>query len=349
MADPIPAEALWRRPFDPLFRNGHAQTIVGRYWPVRLDERRWPTRPQLFSTEPDVKVLAHWNRHEDAGDRPTVLAVHGLTASSCAPYMRHLAQTALSAGFDVARLNVRNCGGTERLCPTLYHSGLTSDLNSVVSQLAPTPLVLVGFSMGGNMVLKLAGEWGDNPPDHVRAVCGISVPIRLGVCARRLGEPGNRIYEKRFLRELRRAVRIKRRIMSNRPNTPNTPNKLPPVRLASIRSIYEFDDVVTAPAFGFRDADDYYEQSSAAGFVSRVRTPALILQAQDDPFIPFDVFSDPAYESNPFVKLVAAEHGGHVAFLARGSRRFWAVDQAVSFFHALVNQPADARLVPAAR
>ena len=127
--------------------------------------------------------------------------------------MRSLAHAALGGGLDIIRLNVRNCGGTEHLAPTLYHSGLTEDLRRVVEQLAPEPLVIVGFSMGGNVALKLAGEWGGASPAHVRGVCGISVPIRLGVCARRLGEWRNRIYEIRFLRELERTVQTKQRLM----------------------------------------------------------------------------------------------------------------------------------------
>lgn len=331
----------WHLPFDPLFRGPHVQTIAGRYWPVRLDETSWPTRERYFSTEPEVQVLAHCNvqrpegkpsphngldSHRDGASgrwAPVVLAVHGLTASSQAPYMRTLAQKALGAGFDVIRLNVRNCGGTEHLAPTLYHSGLTSDLRAVVEQLAPTPLYLAGFSMGGNMVLKLAGEWGEHPPPHVRAVCGISVPIRLGVCARRLGEPRNRVYEIRFLRELRRTLQRKRELMPELFSAP------PP---SEIRTIYEFDDAVTAPAFGFRNADHYYETQSSCGFLKAIRVPALLIQAQDDPFIPFEVFEDVALARNPWVRLEAPGHGGHVAFLAKRAPRFWAIAQAVRFF-----------------
>jgi hypothetical protein len=347
--------ANWRLPFAPLFRDPHLQTIVGRYWPARFDEAAWPNRPHYFSTEPGVKVLGHYNTLSPrnapaalvdaavsaatnpagidadlaamAGEpRPLLVAVHGLTASSDAPYMRTLAQRALTAGFDVLRLNVRNCGGTEHLSSTLYHSGLTSDLRAVVEQLAPRPVFLAGFSMGGNMVLKLAGEWGESPPPHVLAVCGISAPIRLGVCARKLGERVNRIYEVRFLRELRRTMLRKRQLM---------PDAFGEVRWDRIRTIYDFDDAITAPAFGFRDADHYYESASSAGFLAKIRLPALLIQAQDDPFIPFEVFEDLLLEENPDLHLEAPPHGGHVAFLAKGAPRFWAIEQTVRFFEAL--------------
>jgi predicted alpha/beta-fold hydrolase len=347
--------ASWRLPFAPLFRDPHLQTIVGRYWPARLDENTRPTRPYYFSTEPSVKVLGHYNTLSlqrppaasvdaeasaatnpagmdadataIAGEtQPLLIAVHGLTASSDAPYMRTLAQRALTAGFDVLRLNVRNCGGTEHLSPTLYHSGLTGDLRAVVEQLAPRPILLAGFSMGGNMVLKLAGEWGESPPPHVLAVCGISVPIHLGVCARKLGERVNRIYEVRFLRELRRTVLRKRQLM---------PEAFGEVQWDRIRTIYDFDDAITAPAFGFRDADHYYESASSAGFLEKIRIPALLIQAQDDPFIPFEVFAGLPLEKNPHVYLEAPPHGGHVAFLAKGTPRFWAIEQTVRFFGAV--------------
>ena len=293
----------------------------------------WLCEERYFQTTPDVKVLAHLDTRPGGEARGTLVAVPGLTASSEAPYMLRLAQAALAAGMNVVRLNVRNCGGTEHLSPTLYHSGLTEDLHSVVQQLAPRLLVLAGFSMGANMVLKAAGEWGARPPSHVKGVCGISVPIRLRQCSRHLGIPKNRFYELRFLRQLRKTVRLKQRIM---------PERFSSLRPGAARSIYEFDDKVTAPAFGFRDADDYYQQSSALRFLEHIRVPALIIQAKDDPFIPFEVFDDPVFDENPFLQLVAPEHGGHVAFLARQGPRFWAQDLAVRFATEVLNpsQPA---------
>ena len=324
---PPEAPPAWLRPFEPLFRNPHLETIAGRFWTSPLDESKWPSAEKLFTTEPDVRVLAHINRQPSGSSRATVMAVHGLTASSQAPYMRNLAQVALGAGFDVIRLNVRNCGGTEHLAPTLYHSGLTADLRSVVEQLAPTPLFLVGFSMGGNMVLKLAGEWGRSHPRHVKAVCGISAPIDLASCARHLGLRRNRIYERRLLRDLLRTAAKKQNLM---------PQRFSSLRLRGIGSIWNFDEAVTAPAFGFRDAADYYAHASAASFLPAIQVPALTIQAKDDPFIPFEVFDLSAFSTNADLRLVATEFGGHVAFLARGKPRFWAIEQAVRFFESFL-------------
>jgi predicted alpha/beta-fold hydrolase len=314
--------------YEPLFRGGDAQTIAGRYWPGGLDEARWPTQSQYFQTAPNVQVLGKINR---GAGRGLVIAVHGLTACSEARYMLTFARRALEEGFDVVRLNVRSCGGTEHLSPTLYHSGLTEDLRSVVDQLAPADVYLVGFSMGGNMALKLAGEWGSATPAHVRGVCAISAPIRLAECARRIGERRNRIYEYRFLRQLRAAVKKKQRL---------DPQFWPNLNAGQADSIYAFDELVTARTFGFESAADYYERSSAAGYLDRVRVPALLIQAEDDPFIPFSTYDHAAFQENGALRLMRTQAGGHVAFLARGAARFWAEEQAVRFFRSLAERPA---------
>jgi len=314
------------RPYRPLLRNGDAQTVLARYWYVPPDDPRFPARERIFETEPDVKVLAHENRGGNGSHAPILLILHGLAASSTAPYVRRLTQSALAAGYDVVRPNVRNCGGTEHLSPTLYHSGLTADLRAIVDELAPAPLFIAGFSMGGNIALKLAGEWGNAPPRHVHGICGISVPIRLRDCSRQIGLPRNRLYERRFMRMLRRTFRRKQQLM---------PERYGSFSVDGLRSIYDFDDNITAPVFGFDGADDYYEKCSAAAFLPSVRVPSLLIQAADDPFIPAAAYSDPALKQNPSVRLLLTKHGGHVAFLSRDLPRFWAEQQALAFFNDL--------------
>lgn len=313
----------WAGRYRPWPGGGDLHTIVARYWPVEVDSTRWPSQERYFDTEESVRVLAKVN---DQGAVRTLLAVHGLTSCTEARYMVSLAALALARGWNVIRLNVRNCGGTERLCPTLYHSGLTADLRSVIEQLAPRPLCVLGFSMGGNMALKLAGEWGGTPPPHVRGVCGISVPIRLGACSRKIGQRRNYVYEQRFLRQLAATLALKKRLM---------PERFAALDGVTATSIWDFDDRVTAPAFGFRDAADYYHRASAAGYLEKVSLPALLIQAEDDPFIPFSVYQDSVFETNGNLTLLESRRGGHVAFLAQGERRFWAEEQALRFFEAL--------------
>lgn len=308
--------------FQPLFCQGDVQTIAGRYWPNPFTEADHVTEKKLFATTKETKVLAYINRTLTERKLGTVLAVHGLAGSGKSSYMRALTNSALTHGMDVVRLTVRNCGGTENLTPTLYHSGLTEDLCAVVDRLAPEPLVIVGFSMGGNISLKLAGEWGASPPAHVRGVCGVSVPISLAMCAQRLGHWRNKIYEAHFLHALKRTVRKKQRLM---------PTLFKALPVSGIGSIYDFDDQVTAPVFGFRDADHYYEQSSSIHFLNSIRIPTLLIQAKDDPFIPFDVFETAGVETCPYVQLVVTKCGGHAAFLSRSSPRFWMQELVATF------------------
>ena len=326
---PIPPRADWALPYVPLVRQGDLQTILAHYWPRRLNPHERLHEERLFDTEPGTKVLARVHSFPAprlGRERPTVLAVHGLTACDRAPYMLTTVTAALRFGFDCVRLNVRNCGGTEHLCRTLYHSGLTSDLRAVVDALSPRPLFILGFSMGGNIALKLAGEWAARRPPNVRGICAISPPIRLDVCSRNIGRRRNAVYERRFLLQLRATMRRKRVAM---------PEFFPAGPLPRPGSIWEFDDTITAPAFGFSDAADYYHNCSAAGFLDEVRTPALVIQSQDDPFIPFEAFDVPAFRSNPWLRLAAPPQGGHVAFLASGRDRFWAHAQAMRFFASL--------------
>ena len=268
-------------------------------------------------------MVAHCHWRHEANRKGTLLIAHGLEGSSKSPYVLRMASRALDAGFQVVRLNIRNCGGTEHLGPTLYHSGLTTDLRAVAEQLTDEPLFIVGFSMGGNMALKLAGEWGNASPSHVKAICAVSPPIDLAECALRIAERRNRIYETRFLKRLRQTLTRKKRLMSVSYTLE---------AFESIRTLIDFDNAYTAPAFGYRDAFDYYAHASSSRFLHNIQVPALVVHAQDDPFIPFKVFDHSAFRENPHLQLLAPRFGGHVAFLSREQPRFWAEEQALRFF-----------------
>jgi predicted alpha/beta-fold hydrolase len=238
-----------------------------------------------------------------------VVLVHGLEGSSSAGYMRSVASAALSAGFAAHRFNLRTCGGTEHLCPTLYHGGLTSDLLTFLRHLE-APAFLVGFSLGGNIVLKLAGELADAAPALIRGVCAVSAPLDLAACAAGIAEPRNRLYEARFLR------RMRARLLATGRYTEKD--------FAGLRSLMALDDRITAPSFGFRGAKHYYETQSALGYLSQIRVPALLIQSRDDTLIPFRIYESSAVRSNPAIQLLATDHGGHLGFLGKGPNRLWA-------------------------
>ena len=298
-------------PFDPLFRNPHLQTIAGHYWPRPNGAMRCPTQRRFFRTEPTVQVLVE-SQHPPGERRAEIVMVHGLEGDGEASYMRGLSTAALQAGYASHRFHMRTCGGTEHLCDTLYHAGLTTDLLAVLRELrreGRSPAILVGFSLGGNVVLKLAGELADGAPELVHAVCGVSTPLDLAACAARIAAPENRIYERRFVRRMRARLCATGRYTER--------------DFRGLRSVREIDDRITAPSFGFGTAANYYRTQSAIGYLDRIRVPALLIQAKDDTLVPFEIFASQAVRGNPRVHLLATEYGGHLGFLARGRSRFW--------------------------
>jgi predicted alpha/beta-fold hydrolase len=316
-------------PFAPVFSNPHLLTILGHYWPRHYDAARYPMERRLIRTDEHTQVLVQTQR--PAGDPlGEVVLLHGLEGGGDAGYMRSMAWRALEAGFVAHRFHMRTCGGTESLCRTLYHAGLTSDLRAFLEQTnAPgrgRPVFLIGFSLGGNVCLKLAGELGET--NLIDGVCAISTPIDLRACARRIGQRDNRLYERRFVE------RMKRRLAAT--------GRYSPADLRDARSLYEIDDRITAPSFGFRDAEEYYATQSAKNFLDRIRVPALVIQAKDDTFIPFETFHHPAFATSPNLRLLATEHGGHLGFIARAGQRFWVDEAAMEFVGSVMRRQAAA-------
>ncbi len=261
----------------------------------------------------------------------TLVIVHGLEGSSDSPYVVGTADKAWRAGMNVVRMNVRNCGGTEQLGPTLYHSGMSADVGEVVGALLRDErlprIALAGFSMGGNQVLKLAGEWGTDAPPELCAVAAVSPAADLAPSAAALHLPRNRIYEWYFLRDLKRRLRLKATLF---------PELYDASRLRGVWTLRAFDNRVTAPYCGFRDADDYYDRASASHVVDRIAVPTLVIHALDDPLIRLLPETRARLLANPHVRLVETRHGGHCAFIAAadGYDGRWAEREVVEFVAA---------------
>jgi len=297
--------------FDPLFRNPHLQTIAAHFWPREDEEARFPLDRRLYRTEPEVEVLVQSQRPATAAAGEIVM-VHGLEGSGQAAYIRGLSGSALRAGFAVHRFHMRTCGGTQHLCRTLYHAGLTGDLLSVLRQLhhqEPAPRFLVGFSLGGNVVLKLAGELGDEARPLIQGVCAVSTPLDLAACARRMTRTENRIYERRFVK------RMRQRLLDT--------GRYGAVDLAGLGSVEDIDNRITAPSFGFGDAANYYLTQSALAYLEGIRVPALIITAKDDPMVPWESYQSEAARRNTHIQHCVTDHGGHLGFLGRKPHRFW--------------------------
>ena len=254
--------------------------------------------------------------HRPQGEsRGEVVLLHGLEGSSEAGYIASFSEEALVRGFGVHRLNMRTCGGTENLCETMYHSGLTGDTHAILERLAQQdrgPLFLVGFSLGGNVALKLGGELGQT--ELLAGVVAISTPIDLARSVRAIDKPSNLLYARRFLDRLRNRIRRKSVL---------SPNIYSEAGLKEVRNIWEFDDRFTAPLFGFGTAANYYATQSATNFLDAIRVPTLVIAAQDDPLVPFEIYGHAAFRTNEALTLVAPEHGGHLGFLSRKRPRFW--------------------------
>jgi predicted alpha/beta-fold hydrolase len=222
---------------------------------------------------------------------------------------------------------MRNCGGTERLAPTLYHSGLSADVGAVVRTLIEQDrlqrIALAGYSMGGNLVLKLAGDWGSDAPKELRAVAAVSPAADLAASADAMHEKANLVYEWKFLLSLMRRYRRKQALFPQTYASTRFP-----------RSIREFDDVITAPYSGFANADDYYARASASRVAERIAVPTLVIHSTDDPFIRMTPATREKFRNNPHVTLLETRHGGHCAFLTapNGYDGRWAERQIIQFF-----------------
>jgi len=326
------------KPFNPyrLLKQGDAQTLGAYFWPrrFRLGDRTGDEE-RLFEVEPGSQVLARcrWQPHRTK--QPTLVMWHGMEGSTESSYMLTTAEKIFRLGFNVVRVNYRNCGGTEHLSPTLYHGGLTNDLRAVLDELIArdrlSRLFIAGFSLGGNMVLKLAGEYDENPPPELKAVCAVSPSIDLRASTNLMAQPRNWIYQQDFLRRLKNRIKVKEKLF---------PGHYDSSLLNGVRSVEQFDNRYVAPHFGFADANDYYAKASSLPFIGRIRIPTLIIHAKDDPFIPFEPMRDPSIAANPYVLLLDTERGGHVAFLSAnpGEDRFWAESRLVDFFKLVAGE-----------
>ena len=307
-------------------RGGHLQTLAGFFFSRKPNFA--DPEERLIEVEPGIPILCHCHWQPDRRSAFTMLIVHGLEGSSESGYMIGLTEKGLAAGMNVIRVNQRNCGGTDHLAATLYNSSLSSDVatvaRNVVEQDRVSRFALVGFSMGGNLVLKTAGEWGRETPPEFRAVAAVCPAMDLAPSADALHLPSNRIYEQYFLLKLRRRFRNKAKLF---------PDQFDPRRLRGIRSLRDFDDKITAYYCGFDGAVDYYARAAASNVVDRIAVPGLILHAANDPFIRLTAETRKKILANPNLTFLESEDGGHCSFIAdaNGYDGHWAERQVIEF------------------
>ena len=289
-----------------------------------------PAEERLVEVASGIQVRCWCYWQQDRAAAMTLVVVHGLEGSSESQYMTGVARNGLAAGMNVVLMNQRNCGGMDHCAPTLYNSSLSSDVaavaKSVIENDGVSRFALVGFSMGGNLVLKCAGEWGREGPAQFKAVAAVCPSMDLAASADALHEPANRIYEWYFLMQLFRRIRIKAR---------HFPDDFDLSRLRGVTSLRLFDDRITAPYCGFVGADDYYARAAAANVVDRIAVPGLIVHAANDPFIRVQPKTLEKIAGNPNLSYVETADGGHCAFVGEpdgnGYDGRWAEREVVEF------------------
>lgn len=321
--------------------NGHLQTLAGNFLPRKLAL----PEPERLLVEVDgpigsygpsyVLCHCHWQPKEVRSQRLTVILVHGLEGSSNSQYMIGNTARALAADFNVVRMNMRSCGGTDEICPTIYHSGRSGDVGAVVRTIVAEhgleSVALIGYSMGGNLIFKFAGEVASAPPPQLKALVGVSPLMDLDVSSAALHERQNRVYEWHFLRNM--IARVRRRMELY-------PDIYGDAKLEKIRSMRLFDEHIVARYGGFADAEDYYDKVASSRFADRLNVPTLILHSLDDPFIRLLPSTREALIHNPHVRYVETQRGGHCAFLEanrNGDDGRWAERTLLGFLRVHTN------------
>ncbi|HYL63228.1 MAG TPA: alpha/beta fold hydrolase [Candidatus Methylomirabilis sp.] len=292
-----------------------------------------PVEDRLFQvdSESQIRGRCHWQPGKRR-DAPVIVIVHGLEGSSESNYMLGIAEKAAAAGFHSIRLNQRNCGGTEALTPTLYNSGMSGDFRAVLEELSAgdgfEQVFFAGYSMGGNLVTKMTGEFGDAVPRALRGICTVCPALDLAAGADALERRENYFYERHFVSSLMTHYAKKAKMF---------PALYARNGFGPVRTVREFDDRITAPAFGFKDAQEYYEAVGAKKLLAQVRVPLLMITAKDDPFVPYESLARAKPEQNPAIRFVAPDHGGHCGFISRekGPARFWAEQIIIDFCKSL--------------
>jgi predicted alpha/beta-fold hydrolase len=296
----------------PLFRSGHAQTWLASWWTGELQQ--YGAREVLVQTTCGDQLVLHDDQPTEWRDGdPVTLLIHGLGGCHRSPYMVRIAAKLNARGVRTFRMDMRGCGTGSQLARQPGHAGRSEDVAAAVAQLKAicpqSPRIAVGFSLGGNLLLKWLGESGDDARHGVDRALAVSTPVDLALCARNLQRRERRLYDRFFVRALLRQIPQLRGHFSG---LADIDLSRPP------RTLYEFDDRVTAPLSGFSGAEEYYRRCSAAPLLGAIQTPTVLLSALDDPLIPCDMYQ--ALSPSKAVAIRLLQHGGHVGFFGRGGR-----------------------------
>ncbi len=322
------ADLLSQRPFEPprWLRSGHAQTIAASFW-KREDSptTSWTESEVVLQDGTRVRLDCVWRDPS----RPTLIAIHGLAGSSHSGYMLGFSQKALQQGWNTVLLELYDAS-PEGSRAKVFHAGVSQEVGEIlawVRRRSSGPVFVVGVSMGGNILLKLLGEWGAKGSQWVDSAAAISPLLDLGLSFEQLLKPSNVLYRRYFVKRLKAVVLQRAEHWSRFVD-------LDP--LLSVRSVRAFDQAFTVPLGGFRDVQDYYQKASALPLLKLVRVPTLLIHAKDDPVLPWEPLLDDQVCSNPDLQICLTNQGGHVGFIGRPGTedvdRFWAENRVIDFF-----------------
>ncbi len=301
-------------------RGRHLETVLPNL--LRKVKQLEPTLEKINTPDGDFLQLDWYCK----GSSALAIISHGLEGNSDRPYMKGMAKIFTDNNIDALCWNYRGCGSEMNIKPQLYHSGATTDLDTVVKVAIDKgykQIVLIGFSLGGNITLKYVGEQGKNLSSHVKAAITFSVPLDLAAGSRELSKPRNWMYARRFLRNLIKKVRIKHQ---------QFPQVIKLNGLSEIKDLRAFDDIYTGPIHGFAGADDYYFQCSAIRFLEDINIPSLIVNAKNDPFLPTECYPYELIKKCSKIDFETPDHGGHVGFVELNKQGYyWSEKRALAF------------------
>ncbi|MDH5365466.1 MAG: alpha/beta fold hydrolase [Cyclobacteriaceae bacterium] len=311
----------YKSPF--LYFNHHLETIIPALFRIVTDV--YYERERIYTPDDDFLDL-DWVKNNN---NKLVIICHGLEGSSDRPYMMGMAKIFANNSFDVLTWNFRGCSGEVNWQPRAYHSGATEDLQAVVQHAINqgyNNISLIGFSLGGNLVLKYIGENGNKLDKRIKKGVGISVPLHLHSSCIEISKFHNIMYEKRFLQNLKKKVKIKSHIM---------PNALSTNGISKVNTIIDFDDKYTAPIHGYKNALDYYEQCSSVNFLESISIPTLIINAKNDSFLSKECYPIEIAKTHQYVYLEMPEKGGHCGFPSKNKDGYyWSEQRVLSFINA---------------
>ncbi|MDF9796992.1 putative alpha/beta-fold hydrolase [Catalinimonas alkaloidigena] len=303
--------------------NGHLQTIIPSQFRKVQDISYQRER---FATPDDDFLLLDWS--EIQSDKLVIIS-HGLEGDSQRPYIKGMVRAFNRAGWDALAWNFRGCGGEINHTLRFYHSGATDDLDLVIAHALRKKsyqnIVLVGFSLGGNLTLKYLGESGSQLRPVIKAGVAFSVPLDLHSCSQQISEPANFIYNRRFLRNLK--LKVSQKVIK-------MPDDISTEHFDKIKTLLDFDDFYTAPIHGFQDALDYYSHCSSLYYLNDIRIPTLLVNAKNDPFLSDKCYPQQMLAAHPYIFLETPTQGGHVGFMPRGAKandNYWSEKRALAF------------------